>query len=63
MDQLGGKADAHEAIDLYRPVENPDRTKPLWGKNQWPDKVPLFREKHESWIAKMKELGKVVIKA
>jgi isopenicillin N synthase-like dioxygenase len=61
----GGKADNHEAIDWYRPVENPDKTKPLWGTNQWPleSSVPGFREKYEGWIVKMKELGVIVMNA
>ncbi|KAI0372124.1 Clavaminate synthase-like protein [Pilatotrama ljubarskyi] len=57
-----GKADNHEAIDFYRPVENPDKSKPLWGENQWP-KVPGFKEKYERWIEKMKKLGMVVMEA
>ena len=60
---IGGKADAHEAIDLYRPVDNPDRTKPLWGTNQWPKDVAQFKEKYEKWIEKMKGLGEVMIEA
>ncbi len=57
-----GKADNHEAIDLYRPVENPDKTKPLWGENQWPS-VADFRAKYEIWIEKMKKLGMIVMEA
>ncbi|KAI0051154.1 Clavaminate synthase-like protein [Auriscalpium vulgare] len=57
-----GKADNHEAIDLYRPVEQPDKTKPLWGENQWPT-LPQFREKYEVWIHKMKVLGMAVMEA
>ncbi|KAI0785258.1 Clavaminate synthase-like protein [Abortiporus biennis] len=57
-----GKADAHEAIDFYRPVEKPDKTKPIWGENQWPD-IPEFREKYEVWIGKMKMLGIIVMEA
>lgn len=57
-----GKADAHEGLDLYKPVDNPDQTKPLWGTNQWPD-VPGFREKYERWVGKMKGLGIVVMEA
>ena len=49
-----GKADNHEAIDWYRPVENPDKTKPVWGENQWPS-VPGFKEKYEIWMDKMKK--------
>ncbi|KAG8993147.1 hypothetical protein FRB94_010991 [Tulasnella sp. JGI-2019a] len=59
----GGKADNHEAIDLYAPVENPDKTKPLWGENQWPAAVPDFQNKFEGWISKMKELGLLVMEA
>ncbi|KAJ8473332.1 hypothetical protein ONZ51_g7936 [Trametes cubensis] len=57
-----GKADNHEAIDLYRPVEVPDKSKPLWGENQWPA-IPGFREKYERWIGKMKELGMIIMEA
>ena len=57
-----GKADNHEGIDLYRPVENPDKSKPLWGENQWPS-VPSFKEKYEKWIEKMKQLGLIVMQA
>lgn len=59
----GGKADNHEAIDLYAPVENPDKTKSLWGENQWPDAVPEFQRTFEDWIARMKELGLIVMEA
>jgi len=57
-----GKADNQEAIDFYRPVENPDKTKLLWGENQWPS-IPGFREKYEAWIDKMKALGLMVMHA
>jgi len=57
-----GKADNHEGLDLYKPVENPDKSKPLWGENQWPT-VPGFKEKFESWIEKMKQLGLIVMEA
>ncbi|KAH9065414.1 Clavaminate synthase-like protein [Lactarius vividus] len=57
-----GKADNHEGIDFYRPVENPDKTKLLWGENQWPT-IPGFREKYEAWVDKMKALGLMVIMA
>jgi len=57
-----GKADSHEAIDFYRPVENPDKNKLLSGENQWPSK-PEFREKYEVWIDKMKALGLIVMHA
>lgn len=57
-----GKADNHEGIDYYKPVSNPDKTKPLWGTNQWPD-VPGFKEKYEKWTTKMQELGLVVMEA
>ncbi|KAG8933205.1 hypothetical protein FRC02_012279 [Tulasnella sp. 418] len=60
-----GKADNHEAIDFYAPVENPDKTKLLWGENQWPneDLVPGFRKAYEAWIEKMKSLGMIVMEA
>ncbi|TBU62337.1 Clavaminate synthase-like protein [Dichomitus squalens] len=57
-----GKADNHEAIDFFKPVEKPDKTKTLWGENQWPS-IPGFREKYEVWIEKMKNLGMVVMEA
>jgi len=58
----GGKADNHEGIDFYRPVENADKTKPLWGTNQWPT-VPGFRGKYEIWVEKMKKLGLIIMEA
>ncbi|CDO71441.1 hypothetical protein BN946_scf184909.g35 [Trametes cinnabarina] len=57
-----GKADNHEAIDFYRPVENPDKRRPIWGENQWPT-IQGFREKYETWIEKMKNLGMIVMEA
>ncbi|GJJ15759.1 hypothetical protein Clacol_010037 [Clathrus columnatus] len=57
-----GKADNHEGLDFYRPVENTDKTKPLWGNNQWPT-VEGFREKYEVWVDKMKVLGCIVMGA
>ncbi|PFH53898.1 hypothetical protein AMATHDRAFT_72926 [Amanita thiersii Skay4041] len=57
-----GKADNHEGIDFYKPVSNPDKTKPLWGENQWPS-VPGFRDKYEQWVDKMKTLGMIVMEA
>ncbi|KAI0648083.1 Clavaminate synthase-like protein [Trametes meyenii] len=57
-----GKADNHEGIDFYKPVETPDKTKPLWGENQWPD-VPGFQERYKHWVDKMKKLGLVVMEA
>lgn len=57
-----GKADNHEGLDFYKPVEDPDKTKPLWGENQWPT-VPGFREKYEAWVTKMKALGMIVMEA
>ena len=59
----GGKADNHEAIDIYRPVPDPDKTKPLWGENQWPTSIAGFKEKYEAWMAKMQKLGMFVIEA
>lgn len=60
-----GKADNHEGLDFYAPVENPDKSKPLHGENQWPadEVVPKFRERYEAWIVKMKKLGMVVMEA
>jgi isopenicillin N synthase-like dioxygenase len=43
-------------------VEDPDKSKVLWGENQWPS-VPEFREKYEAWIDKMKTLGLIVMHA
>jgi isopenicillin N synthase-like dioxygenase len=57
-----GKADNHEGLDFYRPVEQPDKTIPLHGENQWPT-IPGFREKYEAWISKMKTLGMIVMEA
>jgi isopenicillin N synthase-like dioxygenase len=57
-----GLADNQEAIDLYHPVENPEKGKLLWGENQWPS-IPGFREKYEAWINKMKALGLIVMHA
>ncbi|KAF9267439.1 Clavaminate synthase-like protein [Marasmius fiardii PR-910] len=57
-----GKADNHEGLDFYRPVENPDKNRPLWGRNQWPDD-PRFREKYENWVVKMQKLGLIVMEA
>ncbi|KAH7885384.1 hypothetical protein F5I97DRAFT_1937605 [Phlebopus sp. FC_14] len=57
-----GKADNHEAIDFYKPVENPNKSRPLWGENQWPA-VSGFQEKYERWIEKMKKLGIIVMEA
>ena len=47
---------------MYRPVTNPDKTKPVWGENQWPN-VPGFRKKYEAWIEKMKKLGFILMEA
>lgn len=58
-----GKADNHEGIDFYRPVQRPDKSSPLWGKNQWPESIPGFRERYEAWVEKMKKLGLVVMEA
>ncbi|KAJ6508798.1 Clavaminate synthase-like protein [Mycena sanguinolenta] len=58
-----GKADNHEGLDFYRPVENPDKTRPLWGENQFPDSIPGFKEKYEAWVEKMKGLGLIVMEA
>lgn len=65
-----GKADNHEGLDFYRPVENPDRRKPVWGENQWPDEsaeeagsIQGFREAFGAWVEKMKALGLIVMQA
>jgi isopenicillin N synthase-like dioxygenase len=57
-----GKADAHEGLDFYKPVDNPDKTKPVWGENQWPS-VAGFRDKYEVWVEKMKALGLILMEA
>ncbi|KIK03355.1 hypothetical protein K443DRAFT_676838 [Laccaria amethystina LaAM-08-1] len=57
-----GKADNHEGLDLYKPVDNPDKTKPISGENQWPT-IPTFKEKYESWVEKMKTLGLILMEA
>lgn len=57
-----GKADNHEGLDFYKPVENPDKTKPLWGENQWPS-VLDFKDKYQRWVEKMKALGLIVMRA
>jgi isopenicillin N synthase-like dioxygenase len=57
-----GKADNHEGLDFYRPVEKPDKTKPLWGNNQWPSVIG-FKTKYEQWVQKMKALGLIVMEA
>lgn len=60
-----GKADAHEGIDFYRPVAQPEKGRPLWGENQWPsdEMVPGFRATYEAWVEKMKRLGLIVVRA
>ncbi|KAJ7863128.1 Clavaminate synthase-like protein [Mycena olivaceomarginata] len=58
-----GKADNHEGLDFYRPVEHPDKSRPLWGENQFPDSIPGFRDKYEAWSEKMKILGLIVMEA
>jgi|ERR1700722_6663724 len=57
-----GLADNHEGLDFYRPVERPDKSKPLWGQNQWP-RIPTFKEKYDRWTEKMKALGLIVMEA
>jgi isopenicillin N synthase-like dioxygenase len=58
----GGKADNHEGIDFYRSVEQPDKSKLLWGENQWPT-IEGFKEKYELWVDRMKKLGLIVMEA
>ncbi|KAG6910675.1 hypothetical protein DXG01_008719 [Tephrocybe rancida] len=58
-----GMADNHEGIDFYKPVENPDKTRPLWGENQWPTLPRDFKALYEEWIEKMKVLGLIVMEA
>jgi isopenicillin N synthase-like dioxygenase len=65
-----GKADTHEGLDFYRPVESPDKRKLLRGENQWPqegedeaESIRGFRETFEAWVEKMKVLGLIVMQA
>ncbi|KAJ9094443.1 hypothetical protein QFC21_005982 [Naganishia friedmannii] len=66
-----GKADHHEGLDFYAPSPYPDgesrdetgQLKPLGHANQWPKKPTDFRPEMEEWIAKMKVLGMIVMKA
>jgi len=58
-----GKADNHEALDFYKPVANPDKSKPLWGENQWPTVPADFKDKYDKWVEKMKDLGMIVMQA
>ncbi|KAJ6584970.1 hypothetical protein B0H19DRAFT_1107527 [Mycena capillaripes] len=58
-----GKADNHEGLDMYRPLKNPDKSRPLWGENQFPDSIPEFKVKYEAWVEKMKALGLIVMEA
>ncbi|KAF8798792.1 Clavaminate synthase-like protein [Phlegmacium glaucopus] len=57
-----GKADNHEGLDFYKPVKNPDKTKPIWGENQWPS-IPGFRNKFNRWAEKMTALGLILMEA
>ena len=57
-----GKADNHEGLDFYKPVKNPDKTKPVWGENQWPS-IPGFKNKFDQWVEKMKALGLILMEA
>jgi len=57
-----GKADNHEGLDFYKPVKNPDKTKPVWGENQWPS-IPGFKNKFDLWVEKMKALGLILMEA
>ncbi|KAF8908967.1 hypothetical protein CPB84DRAFT_1813218 [Gymnopilus junonius] len=57
-----GKADNHEGVDFYKPVDHPDKTKPVWGENQWPT-IPGFKDKYDTWIENMKILGLILMEA
>jgi isopenicillin N synthase-like dioxygenase len=57
------KADYHEGLDFYRPVERPDKTAPLQGENQWPDNPAEFRETFERWIDRMLSIGMALMRA
>lgn len=52
----------HEAINIWAPVDKPDKSKPLWGRNQWPE-VPAFKVTYSAWFQKMSELGLMVMEA
>lgn len=58
-----GKADNHEGLDFYRPVSDPDETKPLWGENQWPTSMPQLETAFMGWTEKMKRLGMILMEA
>ncbi|ELU44416.1 hypothetical protein AG1IA_01557 [Rhizoctonia solani AG-1 IA] len=53
------ETDMHEGLDFYAPVAKPDKTKPLWGENQWPtdEDLPGFRSAYEKWIVQMKDMA------
>jgi isopenicillin N synthase-like dioxygenase len=58
------KADYHEGLDFYRPVELPDKSVPLHGENQWPSGRPVgFRETFERWIDRMLSIGMALMRA
>ncbi|KAF8158286.1 hypothetical protein B0H34DRAFT_657043 [Crassisporium funariophilum] len=57
-----GKADNHEGLDFYKPVDNPDKAKSVWGENQWPT-IPGFKVKYDLWVEKMKTLGLILMEA
>jgi len=50
-------------LDFYKPVDKPDKSKPLWGENQWPTVPTDFQNKYNKWVEKMKALGMLVMQA
>lgn len=58
-----GKADNHEGIDFYKPVNSPDKSKPVWGENQWPVTPTEFKDRFNEWVEKMKALGLILMQA
>lgn len=60
-----GKRDWHEAVDLYRDMDDP-RGPPyetLKGPNRWPSTPSPLKETYQSYIADLLKLGEVVVRA
>lgn len=58
-----GKIDLHEALDLGRdiPSNHPDTAKfPLFGPNQWPQHLQVFKKTITEYFEKMSEVGKAI---
>jgi isopenicillin N synthase-like dioxygenase len=60
-----GLRDMHEAIDFYREVDDMAELAdgPLGGANQWPEEPPELRGVYEEYLAKVLNLGEVVVRA